>query len=164
VVPTSHVITTNVWNERCGLLQDDLSKQISSLKRQIAVNGEHLQARRHALLRFVRLAGHNPSLTADLLYEGKGGVSNRRGYFIKKPKVTCCHATSGGQQCNEQALLYSKYCLEHITCDKQQVLYQSCSVADNDTLTKCNKPIVELLQDKPYCYKHVSSGKSEVMS
>ena len=49
-----------------------------------------------------------------------------------------------------------------ITVDKRQMLYQSCVATDNETFTKCNRPVLEILQDKPYCVKHAASIKVEV--
>lgn len=43
-----------------------------------------------------------------------------------------------------------------IAADKRQVLYQTCVALDSDTLLRCNRPVLELLQDKPYCRKHAS--------
>lgn len=98
------------WSEKSELLKNELVKQVTSLKRQVLINGQDLHQRKHGLMKFMKLVKTNSLLAADLLHEGKEGVSGRRGLWIKRKKVRCCMVTNE-QQCAETAVLYSKYCL-----------------------------------------------------
>lgn len=154
------------------MIKYSLLKEISSVKRRIKFNERHLKMKHDVLLRFIKLAQVNSLLAADLLHEGKGGVPSGRGQLLRKQRIRCCKVTNG-VQCVDTAVLYSSYCLGRkyththtlivyvsiitdITEDKSQVLYQSCSLIDPETSTKCNRPVLEILQEKPHCLRHIS--------
>ncbi|XP_019850118.1 PREDICTED: INO80 complex subunit D-like [Amphimedon queenslandica] len=159
---SSDVKLSGTWSDRSDQIKSNLLKEISSLKRRLKFNEERLVTKRDSLLQFIRLARANSLLAADLLHEGRGGVSAGRGQLLRKQRIRCCKVISG-KQCNETALLYTRYCLGHITEDKRQVLYQCCSSMDADTSTKCNRPVLEILQDKPHCLKHISETKKTMV-
>ncbi|XP_002739731.1 KAT8 regulatory NSL complex subunit 2-like [Saccoglossus kowalevskii] len=72
-------------------------------------------------------------------------------YHIAPPKsikpLKCVHVERG-IHCNDKAMPYSKYCLQHILHDPYQVLFQMCT----DSESGCNKPVFGL--DKTTCILH----------
>ena len=44
-----------------------------------------------------------------------------------------------------------------VLTDKKQVLYKRCIAIDSTSLRQCHKPVLEILQDKPYCRTHATT-------
>ena len=134
-------------------------------------------------MRLIQLAKTNPLLAADILHEGKEGVSTPSRRWWRKERVLC---VVGNPSCQQPALPFSKYCLERecseihthvhtrarahthtptflsgidITLDEHQLLYRRCVSTDSTSSPAlvCGKPVYNFLLERALCSKHAAA-------
>lgn len=87
-------------------------------------------------------------------------------YTFDASKTTLYVPSSIASSFTSLFTLTIKQCVIYIDIlrDDKQVLYKRCEATDSTTLKQCARPVLEILQDKPYCRLHarVISHSNEV--
>lgn len=65
----------------------------------------------------------------------------------------CCYENDD-TKCYNPSLPFSRHCRKHILYNVNQLLFVRCTAKDNDTLTQCTCPSLDILKGDPLCTHH----------
>ncbi|RDD39504.1 INO80 complex subunit D [Trichoplax sp. H2] len=140
----------SIRTRRKTCLRDKLRREVYQIARFTSQNTRQSKALDRYLKFLLKTTKQSPYLAARILCEKDHAkrLTKRQSVII-----TCCYIDDEETRCSKNALPYSKYCDLHISYDKEQVLFASCTAKFPGGIS-CAKTTLDFLNDKPLCEEH----------
>jgi hypothetical protein len=124
------------------------------LRRALYLAGKESKEAEEGLGILVQSARESPSATASILSRHMLGAPQLQ-QSVSTGEVACAE---GG--CSRRALPYSRYCLNHVSKDRDQILYGSCTASEASGVP-CGSTVFDFLLNQQLCSKHITKAALE---
>lgn len=135
-------------------LEGPLLQKIAVLRRALYLAGKDREKAENGVKLLIKSARESPSTTASIISHHMTDVRRQEERTVSG-LVQCAD-----NKCSKRAVLYSRYCLHHVSSDPDQVLYGSCKSSDVGS-TQCGQTVLDFLLNQPLCSKHVNKTAIE---
>ncbi|KAL5499493.1 hypothetical protein EMCRGX_G010921 [Ephydatia muelleri] len=145
------------WPTKLKMLRERLSQEIETLQTSLYLQQQQLQMALPAIRTLIQASSQSTAHTAAILNKASFTEMHLEGYR-SRGGMDC-----GQRGCKDKALPFSRFCLNHVNHDSEQVLYRKCSAVSTELLIQCNLVVQDILSEESLCaqhYKGMSSDKA----